>query len=225
MQRLFISLYQPDAAMEARLPGGVDSMIRFIESVEARLVSAEFDGASGDDRAVTLAVHCSGQVLGWVVSRQGAPLVAEQAYLDAALLGSTPPPVTEGAVVLAVHYAAAGDAGDWTPMPGPWLELVAARAEPVDVESLILEFFELQAAVRRVLIEQWDPIGVGEVEEARDEYDSYAPDLIRMINRQAPANEIFEYLWHVETEHMGLPGDRDHALAIARRLIDLGSRP
>ena len=109
-------------------------------------------------------------------------------------------------------------------MPGPWLALAASRTEPTEVETLVLEFFAIDATIRRVLIREWDPIGVGDLDEAGDEYDSYAPDLMSMLNRQATPSEIFEYLWYVETEHMGLPGDREHTMAIARRLVELMSR-
>ena len=58
--------------------------------------------------------------------------------------------------------------------------------------------------IRRVLLREWDPIGVKDVPEAQDEYDSYVPDVLRLLARRASARAVFDYLWWLETE---LPGD------------------
>ncbi len=34
---------------------------------------------------------------------------------------------------------------------------------------------EYQSAIRKILMEEWDPIGVSDIPEAQDEYDSYIP--------------------------------------------------
>jgi hypothetical protein len=75
--------------------------------------------------------------------------------------------------------------------------------------------------IRRVLLEEWDPIGVRGIPEAQDEYDGYVPDVHRLLMRRASALEVFEYLWQVEAEHMGLPGNRAHTQEIAARLVAL----
>lgn len=35
--------------------------------------------------------------------------------------------------------------------------------------------------VQDVLFRDWDPIGVSDYEACRDEYDSYAPELVRLL--------------------------------------------
>jgi len=79
----------------------------------------------------------------------------------------------------------------------------------------------LHSEIHKVLIEGWDPIGVGDIPEAQDEYDSYIPTIYKMLIARKPQHEIFEYLWWLETEHMGLTGDRQRTEQYAAKLLDL----
>jgi len=74
-------------------------------------------------------------------------------------------------------------------------------------------------AIRRALLQEWDPIGIGAIAEAQDEYDSYVPSIYKMLISQKPRHEIFDYLWWLETEHMGLTGDRQATEKFAERLM------
>ena len=76
----------------------------------------------------------------------------------------------------------------------------------------------LHAKIREILLKEWDPIGVQDIPEAQDEYDSYVPSVYKMIISRKPIHEIFDYLWWVETEHMGLTGDRQNTEYIAKTL-------
>lgn len=49
----------------------------------------------------------------------------------------------------------------------------------------------LLRAVNTVLWRDWDPIGCGVPE---DEYESYAPEVVRLLTEGAPAGEIAAYL-------------------------------
>lgn len=79
----------------------------------------------------------------------------------------------------------------------------------------------MEDAIRDILLLEWDPIGVNEIDEARDEYDSYVPVVCQLIVRGASTLQLFDYLWWLETEHMGLPGRREHTMTIAARLSAL----
>jgi len=80
---------------------------------------------------------------------------------------------------------------------------------------------DAQQIIREILLRDWDPIGVAEVREAQDEYDSYVADVYRLLSRRASANELFEFLWWLETQHMGLVGDRQRTTKVATRLREL----
>ena len=74
-------------------------------------------------------------------------------------------------------------------------------------------------AVRRILLKEWDPIGVKDVPEAQDEYDCYVPGICGLLMRRESPEEIFRHLWEIETGNMGLQGNREHTRSIASRLV------
>jgi hypothetical protein len=74
-------------------------------------------------------------------------------------------------------------------------------------------------AIRRALLQEWDPIGVGAIAEAQDEYDAYVPAIYKLLIARKPKHEIFDYLWWLETEHIGLTGDRQATEKFAERLM------
>jgi len=78
--------------------------------------------------------------------------------------------------------------------------------------------------IQKALIDEWDPIGVGGISEARDEYDSYVSTIYKLLLLNKTKSEIFDYLWWLETEHMGLIGDKRRTERFAKRLLDLFSK-
>lgn len=75
--------------------------------------------------------------------------------------------------------------------------------------------------VRVILLKDWDPIGVADVAQAADEYDSYAPPIARMIAAGRSISELTEHLVGIEVDMMGLGGDHDRARAVAVKLLCL----
>jgi hypothetical protein len=73
-------------------------------------------------------------------------------------------------------------------------------------------------AIKAAFLKEWDPIGVSEIPEAQDEYDSYVPAVYKLLITRRPQHEVFDYLWRLETEHMGLRGDRQATEHFAERL-------
>jgi len=80
---------------------------------------------------------------------------------------------------------------------------------------------EAQRQIREILMKEWDPIGVAGIPEAQDEYDAYVSEVYRLLSRRASAKELFDSLWWVETEHMGLRGNRQRTQMVAERLARL----
>ncbi|WP_265289224.1 hypothetical protein [Verminephrobacter eiseniae] len=72
--------------------------------------------------------------------------------------------------------------------------------------------------MKSVLLKEWDPIGIADMDEAQDEYDLYAAKLTAMIMRGAAENEILNHLTWIEVDRMGLEGDLLHRSNIARKL-------
>ena len=74
------------------------------------------------------------------------------------------------------------------------------------------------AAIREILLREWDPIGVGDIPQAHDEYDGYIPEIFGMLIRHASKEKLVDHLWWIETDHMALFGNRPKTEAIAARL-------
>lgn len=57
-----------------------------------------------------------------------------------------------------------------------------------------------RAQIRKVLMSDWDPIGVAGIPEAADEYDSYIPKIHQLLVAGASISEIQDYLFEVVSE-------------------------
>jgi hypothetical protein len=60
------------------------------------------------------------------------------------------------------------------------------------------------------ILQRWDPIGViDDLKESGlppDEYDSYAPSILTMLNRGANLEDIASHLGQIQSVNMGLGG-------------------
>jgi hypothetical protein len=84
-----------------------------------------------------------------------------------------------------------------------------------------------QEIIRRVLLRDWDPIGVRDTPEAQDEYDGYVGPVYQHLARGASVHEIADYLAAVERDAMRLPEVGTDLVKVAERLkqIEITSRP
>lgn len=69
-----------------------------------------------------------------------------------------------------------------------------------------LAVIPMLAEIERILLREWDPIGVDGIPEAADEYDRYAFGLYVMLHShpRPSIDEIEAYLGQVQTERMTL---------------------
>jgi hypothetical protein len=79
------------------------------------------------------------------------------------------------------------------------------------------------AGVRRLLMAEWDPIGVEGIPEAADEYDSYVGVVGGMLREGAGAEAIATYLGEVLSDRMSLgpsaEGEKS-AQSVAAHLVE-----
>ena len=77
----------------------------------------------------------------------------------------------------------------------------------------------LYRAVDEVLHYIWDPIGVADVPQARDEYHAYLPQVFGLLRNGSAAHVIAAYLSNICTERMGLNENASHDLRVADILL------
>ena len=70
---------------------------------------------------------------------------------------------------------------------------------------------ELYKRTDEVLHYIWDPIGVSDSPNARDEYWGYLPQVFGKLLKNEPSENIVEYLLLIETENMGLSKNKGNA--------------
>lgn len=78
-----------------------------------------------------------------------------------------------------------------------------------------------QDAIRKILMRDWDPIGINGIPEAEDEYDSYISQIHALLIRREPKHKLVDFLWWVETENMGLYGNRQRTEHVADILMEI----
>ncbi|MET3471830.1 hypothetical protein ABIC78_002358 [Novosphingobium sp. 1529] len=67
----------------------------------------------------------------------------------------------------------------------------------------------------------WDPIGVRGIEGASDEYDMYALQVLKLLETDAPTDEIANYLTAIVCDRIGLPSNPDRDSDVATMLSQL----
>jgi hypothetical protein len=65
-------------------------------------------------------------------------------------------------------------------------------------------------AVHNLLLREWDPIGVADVPEARNEYSAYDAQVFQLLRAGSSARQVATFLAAVEVEQMGLEPRPDH---------------
>jgi|tagenome__1003787_1003787.scaffolds.fasta_scaffold20639510_3 hypothetical protein len=79
----------------------------------------------------------------------------------------------------------------------------------------------LEARVREILLQSWDPIGIAGVATAQDEYDQYVKPITVMLTTGTSVDELSSYLGEIETDRMGLKGDPPRAQYVATKLREI----
>ena len=79
----------------------------------------------------------------------------------------------------------------------------------------------LKQKIHDLLINEWDPIGVGDEPEAQDEYDCYIPGIIKKLQSSADSFKLTEYLQNIETVNMGLAPTPKRNKSVALLLVEI----
>ena len=85
----------------------------------------------------------------------------------------------------------------------------------------MIAYDKLVAEVDRILWEEWDPIGVNEIPEARDEYSSYVPGVVRLVQNGADEAQIARHLQTIEEVSITVGVYDDRRRRVASKLVAL----
>jgi hypothetical protein len=81
---------------------------------------------------------------------------------------------------------------------------------------------EIQDAIRAVLFNDWDPIGVSDDPRLRGEYDSYIAPIYHILTGSRSEQKLVDCLHGAERDSMGLSGgSTEHLQRIAQTLLAL----
>jgi hypothetical protein len=72
-----------------------------------------------------------------------------------------------------------------------------------------------------ILWKDWDPIGVNEVSEAKDEYHTYAWKVVDFKLKGANFETIAQYLFLIETKQIGLGGNLEACRRVSEKITRL----
>jgi hypothetical protein len=78
---------------------------------------------------------------------------------------------------------------------------------------------KLYKAIDEILWKDWDPIGVNDIEDVRDEYQGYTPHIFSLTIHGADKVKIAEHLFEIETVNMGMNGNKIHCEKIAEKIL------
>ena len=68
---------------------------------------------------------------------------------------------------------------------------------------------DIKGFIRYSMLNILDPIGIKDAPEAADEYDGYVDEICLVLTSMRNRKQLLDYLWSLETENMGLTGDRE----------------
>ena len=74
------------------------------------------------------------------------------------------------------------------------------------------------AEVRKILMSDWDPIGVEGVIEAEDEYDTYIDQILSLSSQGATEQDVANHLMMVTKDLMGLEPNDERILKAAAKI-------
>jgi hypothetical protein len=79
---------------------------------------------------------------------------------------------------------------------------------------------KLYETIDEILWKDWDPIGVNDIEDVRDEYQSYTPQIFSLVIHGADEIQIAEHLLKIATIDMGLTENKKYCGEIAKKILE-----
>jgi hypothetical protein len=98
------------------------------------------------------------------------------------------------------------------------MDYMRGNMQEIDVDQVA----EIHRQIERVLLREWDPIGLKDVPEAQDEYRGYCRGVYDVAVQTRSARAVSEHLLKIEQEVIGLSfRSADTLVAVAQKILDL----
>ena len=79
---------------------------------------------------------------------------------------------------------------------------------------------ELIKRINKVLFCVWDPVGVYTEPEARDEYDSYVPQVFSLLKQSNPSENLKKYLFDIAKKEIASEVTEDNLKEVVELLTN-----
>jgi len=79
----------------------------------------------------------------------------------------------------------------------------------------------IEAPIKKILMEDWDPIGVKDEPNAQSEYDRYAMQVLGLLYQNATNDDLADYLDEIVANHMGLKPNHQMTQSAVEKLMAL----
>jgi hypothetical protein len=81
---------------------------------------------------------------------------------------------------------------------------------------------EIHDSIRKVLYNDWDPLGINDHPSTQDEYDAYIAPVYRVLVGNRSAEELVKILTRIERDEIGVPaGGVEKLNLVAHKLLKL----
>lgn len=88
------------------------------------------------------------------------------------------------------------------------------------------DYAKLLGMVRKILLDEWDPLSVGGMPSLADEYDKYLPRIVAAVMSGESEGRISRLLFEIERDQLCVPEPRSGVCATAARsLVRLVNTP
>ncbi|MCF0062563.1 hypothetical protein MUK70_01580 [Dyadobacter chenwenxiniae] len=81
---------------------------------------------------------------------------------------------------------------------------------------------QLYNFIDNLFLGEWDPIGINDMPEARNEYSPYTLQIFGLIIHGASNDDIVEKLSRIEVDWMGLSSNADRNMELATKILLAG---
>jgi hypothetical protein len=98
--------------------------------------------------------------------------------------------------------------------------LIFNRNKKLKNDLTVTKDFFLYKKIDDILWFDWDPIGVNDI-APRDEYQSYVPEILRLVKAKVNREEIAKTLYNIENHNMGMKGTIENCLIIADKILNV----